>query len=591
MAGVAIGVAGGAGTRASVDRERLKWDRGYLLAVAGHQLQQASLAKHRGLATFAAFQKALGEVGLRYGQPEVDDILQYCTTTEDGYVHYADLLRAAAPFAPSRAQQSNAKAAIFPAEEDAPPRRPLSAFSAENVPPRPQTCNDLQSFLADRAEEIRKVYARWERGALSNEAFAAELRGMGVTVTTELQRYLVVYGPSRDMSFGKLMYALQAGADDGRRARAPHGGCKEWSASIPTGGWGAGPRSQSPSSPSAPPSDAAVEEAPLLRQAITDFLDGTIRAVAFRQLLKRCGVPATPSLERVIRTHELDGSARFQDLACVLLRQERPDHNRHGDGRGEGPLASAVTTPSMAGGPRRQAWAEGTLDGCAGGPARTSGDEAGLALPLGAGAADPEGPGGPRADATIAPEAPSTAGLDARRPAEPTWNARGAAAAESPPSASPHGVGTPLDTRHWEVRPPFATSQAAPLKQDARSNSESRARGHSGDIIGWKDRPAKATAPPRRFGQDLGSASPARLAAPPQGVEDQQCFGRRHYVAPPAHERTPYGRDVDMGIPAPRRPTSRKPFGTDQDLRLRRPEDAGTDEYRATIRAARRVVH
>merc|ERR1740121_3612822 len=102
MAGLGVGAAGGAGTHGSVDRERLKWDRGYLLAVAGHQLQQAAPAKHRGLATFAAFQKALGAVGLRYGQPEVD----------------AGLLRAAAPLGPSRAQLSDAKKAIFPAEED-----------------------------------------------------------------------------------------------------------------------------------------------------------------------------------------------------------------------------------------------------------------------------------------------------------------------------------------------------------------------------------------------------------------------------------------------------------------------------------------
>ncbi|CAL1134411.1 unnamed protein product [Cladocopium goreaui] len=172
-----------------------------LLQAACHEFQKVD-TYHRGLITSANFAKALGTLGLKYGQPEVDEILQYCTVTDDGYVHYKELHNVLSPDQP-RAKQSSMKTTIYPSEASE-----MMASSGER-----------NGFYVAKTEDIRKVFALWERGRISSEQFKEALQRCGAPMTAELDRLLLMYGPARSMPFSKLMYALQIDANDGRRAR------------------------------------------------------------------------------------------------------------------------------------------------------------------------------------------------------------------------------------------------------------------------------------------------------------------------------------------------------------------------------------
>lgn len=176
-----------------------------LLQAACHEFQKVD-TYHRGLITSANFAKALGTLGLKYGQPEVDEILQYCTVTDDGYVHYKELHNVLSPDQP-RAKQSSMKTTIYPSEASE-----MMASSGER-----------NGFYVAKTEDIRKVFALWERGRISSEQFKEALQRCGAPMTAELDRLLLMYGPARSMPFSKLMYALQIDANDGRRARNAHG--------------------------------------------------------------------------------------------------------------------------------------------------------------------------------------------------------------------------------------------------------------------------------------------------------------------------------------------------------------------------------
>lgn len=184
-----------------IDRGRLLRDREYLLHAVCAEFQKVD-TYHRGLITSANFAKALASLDLQYGQPEVEELLEYCQVTDDGYVHYKELSAFLSPQQP-RAKQSSLKQTLYPAEVDA---------------PLPQ--DQHHGFFVARTEDIRKVYSLWERGRISNEQFKDGLQSAGAPspLPEELDRLLVTYGPARSLPFSKLMYALQIDANDGRRA-------------------------------------------------------------------------------------------------------------------------------------------------------------------------------------------------------------------------------------------------------------------------------------------------------------------------------------------------------------------------------------
>jgi hypothetical protein len=495
---------------------------------------------HRGLLSGAAFSKALEALGLKYGTPEVDAILEHCTITGDGYVHYKQLLQLLAPEAP-RAKQSHAKGAIFPREEgedfrDGVSTMPDSVVSGGN--------GSLGSGPVP-ADDIRPIFAQWEKGRLSSPQFKAELQKRGVDVTDAFERLVLVHGASRAVPFGKVLAALQIDENDGRRARNALG-C------LPSGRAHAGGSSFLPDrggepavgsherKSRVPPHDgsgasglstpAELDHHAGLRRAVVDFIDGRIFGVAFRNKLGQCGIPVSPALERLIRRHEGDGSVRFQDLARVLPL-----------GGGSSSSVSAPLVHSSAG----YAQADGY--------ARSE---------------------------TSSVSAPSAARL------EPTV----------PPFATLSD--TPYqryDAQMPQELPPDRRRRSTDNGREGAGGAGARLnpRGADCDIIGWRGNHEEALAPTTQQQWEPGLVGDLlqTQSRPPESQASAH-HGKRFYnQAPHAGEKAPFGRECDIRPRGSRPDPIATPFGTERDVHAGRPEHAGTQEYRAAIMPGRGRVH
>lgn len=338
---------------------------------------------NRGLITAAGFSRVLEDLGLKYGQREVDEIMRYCVITNDGYVHYKDLIKLVSPATP-RAQQCTAKHAIFPnAGADAADARRFAEHQEEgsdgagggrtptNAPLGPATnardpCG-LREYITDRVEDVRRAYARWDRGVATDAEFKEILQTqLGIPLTDAFERMLSVHGPSRNLSFSKLMHSLQIEDFVQRKARDPTMAAHH--AAAFTGGsrlaqnpprnpvtWNDRQRQHMPDMgnwgyPAAggPPASSAPEGSPSqqgssparsqtggagmqmsmsrgerLHVAICEFVDGRVPSLVFRAQLERCGVMITGVLDRLIRRHESDNSTQFKDFAREIFRNTR----------------------------------------------------------------------------------------------------------------------------------------------------------------------------------------------------------------------------------------------------------------------------
>lgn len=559
-----------------IDTTRLQQDPEYLLAAVCREFQKVD-SYHRGLITSSAFSSALRQLGLSYGQPEVDDILQYCTITDDGYVHYKELLQALMPHEP-RAKQSSLKTTIFPSNfegEDASARASDVLYSGRDP------------YGPGRIEDIRKAFAAWERGRTSNDALKAQLRGIGVQVTDELERLLVVYEAARTLPFSKFIAALQIDSNDGRRARNAHGQPEAAPPAFVRGAGAATPQQhqrletrffaemcQSAASRSDVGSTYAdtiatedLSHLPSLRQVMCDFVDGHIPGVTFRMQLQRFGVPMSAMLDKLIRTHECDNSVKFQDLARLMLRQDKQidfgADNSYPPSGSVTPSGFGSAAPSARG--ARPGAVTPTPSSVAGRmfapPARDS-------------------PAGSLRGGVL---------IDAQEDLRSTIS--GYSQASKAPSTAPFATQEGLLSRSHQVD----------QRQTQRASSSSRAQGNHGDIIGWNGGPVV---------KEVGTARPTRRHLTPQGSQPPTFLqwqekerpttseasrpGRRLFgLQPTAGEKAPFGRMCDVGAPGTEAPDLRRPFGTDRDLSLRRPEDAGTDEYRAasSMRNMRRTAY
>lgn len=324
-------------TNDRIDRARLRRDPEYLAHAICEKFKQVD-TYHRGLITAAAFNRALQELGLRCGQKEVDRVLQFCVITDDGYVHYKELMLHLAPEQP-RAKQSSAKGTIFP--EERPKSRSGRMDDANSkAHSKVSSSNHRSTFTAERMEDLQHAYARWDRGQLTNEAFKVEIRGLGLTIPKELERLLVMHDMSRNMTFGQLMSAMQIDENDGRRARSHYAQSDTdtsagYSAPSEDPRFAVRPRSELSSW-----SSEIIGDNRALRQAICDFVDGNIPAPAFRRLLHQCGVTVTPELGRLINRHENAGCVKFQEFTRHILRQDRQELINS-----EAPTPSYTATP------------------------------------------------------------------------------------------------------------------------------------------------------------------------------------------------------------------------------------------------------
>lgn len=529
------------GTR--IDRARLRNDFYYLANVVCQKLRKAD-TYHRGLITAAAFSRALDEIGLRNGQREVESLMEYITITDDGYVHYKDLVKLLTPEKP-RAEKSTVKSTIFP--EDEGPSRQASTRGGDDA-----SVSSKGMLAPEAMEDLRVAYARWDRGQLTNQAFRLELQALGLQVTKELERRLIQNDMSRNLSFVELVAALRIEENDGRRARA-NAGDVDISLDGPAPSVGGHYERSSSSSITAANGDLQAA----MRQAICDFVDGQIPAVTFRRHLLHAGVIMTPELDKMIRTHECDNCISFRDFAVVVLRQDRQEA-----------INSGAATPVYARTPSAPSsladgWGRRHLRHDP--AASDAGSIAGSDVVGGSGGYPQRRARTPQDYSRAAGSAPggrSDTALEARRLRH---QQRSAGAGRDFLSWDTDNQGP----RGGARTPPPSTRYRGIRGASEASHQALRASDNMADCLAWPTS--------RSFAPDDGSSRHGKRYAPREAATS---------IVP--REKTPvwskmggYGEGVsDSGFDAQSALRDQVPFGTEADLDWREPEDAGTDEYK-----------
>jgi len=507
-------------TPAGIDRERLSTDYHYLVAQACRQLRLVD-RYNRGMVTSANFEDVLYAMDLCYGQKEVEDLLKYITITDDGYVHYKELVHLVSPSTP-RAKKTTAGNSIFPPDDSK-----LNGVKGKN------RLRTAEGYIADRAPDVRLLYARWERSLLSGVQLKAELQKLGLRITADLERLISQRDHSKDMPFGKLMSAISVDDNDGRRCRyympgTPASDLSAVGGSYPPLSTMSLDHSQRLDDMNSDRGSVVGGNVISLRQAIVEFIDGKLSGVAFRITIKSHGIRVNAELDRTIRTHEIDNSVRFQDLAKFILSQD----------------PSRSTTPR--GGSRTQSESGGY-------PPSDGGGQGGQPYATN---------GGWETDAKPRDRRSSSLG----------------------PSAAVSGM----------APPPWATGgDQQPQQQKMRSKSTSRAQGNHGNIVRWVE-PQMVRSEPlveRRlrevddcFNWDTSVQNGSRIKSEEDTRNEEKLFrggyGKKLFASHQASsDQAPWGRVTDNAPHIRQKANLAVPFGTDKDC-FGKPEDAGTDEYR-----------
>ncbi|CAE8664444.1 unnamed protein product, partial [Polarella glacialis] len=309
-----------------------------------------------------------------------------------------------------------------------------------------------------------------------------------------------------------------------------------------------------------------------LRQVMCDFVDGHIPAVTFRLQLQRFDVVITPMLDKLIRTHECDNCVTFGDLARLMLRQDRDAPVEPSQGRGfssagsSGGRSGAVTpTPSSRSG---RLFAP---------PPREGG---GMQFPSGFRADDAR---------SVASQSEYSCASAQRSQVQPPYAIGQDLLPSQQRSQQQHRQHT-SQTQQFQAHE--QQRQLQPQRARSTSGAQTRAPGHHGDILGWNQpatqvpstsssrmhvrapgTSAKEQATMLHWPQERGEGAQPQLGRP----------GRRLYDRGVNSEKAPFGTISDVSPPGQYQSSLASPFGTDQDMRLRRPEEAGTDEYRPAM--------
>lgn len=324
-----------AGNLGKLERQHLfRTDNRFLLNTVAQELRKHDALKS-GLIPAAKFNDVLEDLGLRYGSPEIDLILRFCTVTEDGYVHYKHLLLDTSPYKDTHSADS--------VEESLRPpnvvKQDVYTAPSQQVPPRnPQN----HVLTPNKSDQIRRLYCMWDKNAVRDAELLTQLRALGVPVTPEFERLMITYGPSRTLSFSQFMRALHINEYAWRKSRTPVPDPETIPGLRCSGAQALGDRKRNPitwseapirlSDAPCPPSSMIMsdevfnEEAlkgdvySLLQKLASNFLDGNQPSSHFRNRLQRLGLRITPELDALIRSHDSDNSGQFKDLMRLLLK-------------------------------------------------------------------------------------------------------------------------------------------------------------------------------------------------------------------------------------------------------------------------------
>lgn len=291
------------------------------------------LKKHdkyrRGMISAASFSESLEALGLRFGHDRVTDILRFCTITEDGYVHYKDLIKHTSPEEPKA--KTMTPNTVFPSTNDyntAEIDEGVDELGAHN----PAAARE---FISQKTAGIQRLYSRWDRGLISTQDFVDGLKSMQIPLSREFDKVMQIHAPSRNLNFAQLMSALQIEDFMYRKARQPI----------------MSPLIDDPSAKSSRPSSVrnpvtwsqhegtnpfqapthrslTVPEQNLERgekrdraqRMICDFCDGITNSTVFVAQLEALDVPISMEIKRLIRLHDSGNNTRFKDFAALILK-------------------------------------------------------------------------------------------------------------------------------------------------------------------------------------------------------------------------------------------------------------------------------
>mmetsp|Transcript_22494 Transcript_22494/g.49204 ORF Transcript_22494/g.49204 Transcript_22494/m.49204 type:complete len:459 (+) Transcript_22494:45-1421(+) len=293
------------------DRSRLRSDPHFLAKVLCNEFKKHD-KYHRGMVSSAVLTAVLQDLGLQMDQQNVDQVLRECTVTHDGFLHYKSLIEATTQLK-STAQLSEIGSAMRP--DDTPARG------------GPDVEHDLST-------EIRRVYARWDRGGLTDDGFKRMLVDMGVRLTDDFLRLISQHGRSRSVSFQALVQALSVTDNQQRRSRAAHPGVldpqkpERWTANVRRDPvtW----RDEAAQAAGSDPwhrvrstyDDAGDQAAwgDRVKSCLCDLVDGIISTVACRGRLQDLEVEFNRDLDRLLLRHEQGANVTFREFCQVVFR-------------------------------------------------------------------------------------------------------------------------------------------------------------------------------------------------------------------------------------------------------------------------------
>ena len=135
----------------------------------------------RGIISSSAFARVFGDIGLEYGSQQADMVMQFCTITDDGFVHYKALMQHVAP--KHTAAGTTIEHSISPAVEADFEVEPLR-FYKNNV--ALMTPTERRQFIIDRTEAIRRIYTEGDRGSIDNASLKNRITEIGIPISDEL---------------------------------------------------------------------------------------------------------------------------------------------------------------------------------------------------------------------------------------------------------------------------------------------------------------------------------------------------------------------------------------------------------------------
>eukprot|EP00397_Hematodinium_sp_SG-2012_P021562 GEMP01022285.1.p1 GENE.GEMP01022285.1~~GEMP01022285.1.p1 ORF type:complete len:502 (+),score=85.08 GEMP01022285.1:63-1568(+) len=319
------------------DQARLRSDPFYLRCQLCERFRKYD-TYNRGLITAASFSRSLEDLGLRFGHDEVSDILRFCTITDDGYVHYKELIKHTSPEEPKA--KKNTPYAIYPApdsEDNAKESEPECGEALNENNPAAK-----REFIAGKTHDIQKLYSRWDRGLLATPEFVKGLEELHIPISEEFRRLIQIHGPARDLGFAQLMASLQINDFIQRKARHPivaQDASTQRATVSPRTFGGRKPSIRNPVTwvqgddhlVSYFPSDqeGTSDKRDKTQRVICDFCDGITDSTVFAAKMEALGVLVTPDIQRLIRMHESGNCVHFREFASIVMRQgeSAPDKN------------------------------------------------------------------------------------------------------------------------------------------------------------------------------------------------------------------------------------------------------------------------